>query len=112
MPKTIIASLREPDMSKSQNIELIVDESVLDEVRVQITKKSGFLWQQVLLPQDDFSILNRDLEILHQELTELLVTIPTSQDTVSDSAILFLYTLDGLCNACIQTGNSLFGYAD
>ena len=32
MPKTILANLHGPDMSKSQNMELIVDESVLDEI--------------------------------------------------------------------------------
>jgi hypothetical protein len=112
MPKTIVVDLREPDMSKSQNLALIVDERVLDEIRFQISDKSGILWGHVLSPQDDFSIPSKDIETLHREVSELLANLNILKEKLSHSSIILLYTLDGLCNACTQTGDSLFGYAD
>lgn len=111
MPKTILTSLGKPDISKHQSLQLRVDESILDDVRSRIPQ-AGLVLGQILTPQDDFPILNTDLQILHEEISRILGNHISRDQVLSTSAVAFLYALDGLCRACICMGESLFGYAD
>lgn len=111
MPKTILIDRDLPDMKYAPLILVQIDESVLDEVHALIERDDNYLLlRNIIMPQEDFSLLNCDIPKLHLEIFDLLQSVKGK--TAPKTSTSFLCILDGFCVACEKTGQNIYGLAD